>query len=592
MGGQSLLPDESVRQKALARYRLARGVSYPELQPLVELARAVCRASAAFIYIADTDPWLLCQDGGPVPDLHRLLEQPTVWPLTGPDGIQLGVLGVVDPQLAPLDDQQRKALQTLSAQVITCLELEREKRERRVSEHRLRLVTDHARVGLIAFDRDYRYVYCNRTYAQMIRQEVDDLLGRTPGDFLPEHCYEGIRQRVDLAFAGQASVDEINGPLPDVWSVIHYQRAEELVVVVLVDVTERYLMEERTRFALQSAGVGTWDSVVGSGKTRWSPELEAQYGFAPGEFSGDVADFLARVHPDDHATFLQRYESSDQFSYTNRAIWPDGTIRWLRVIGKLHRDQDGTPLRTVGVCQDITEQLRLEEQVRQSQKMEAVGRLAGGVAHDFNNLLAVILGFTEVLRTELGADDPQLIHLEDIEQASESATAVVRQLLTFSRKQSLEPCLVEVNSVILGMQSMLRRLISHDVFIDLQMAEKPLQARVDRSQLEQVLLNLAVNARDAMPLGGRLTISTGGSSNRLWLRVRDTGPGIPPAILDQLFEPFFTTKEAGRGTGLGLSTVHAIITQSEGSIRAYNHPMGGACFEVELPRVVNLPQPR
>ena len=587
MGRKVLLPDESARQKAFARYRLARGEAYPDLQPLVELARAVCRASAAFIYIADTEPWLICQDGGPLPDLHRLLEQPHLWPLICPEGIQLGGLGVVEPQVAPLDEQQRKALQTLSAQVITCLELEREKRERRVSEHRLRLVTDHARVGLVAFDRDYRYVYCNRTYAQMVRMEVNDLLGRTPGEFLPETCYQGIRQRVDLAFAGQASVDEVNGPLPDVWSVVHYQRAEDLVVVVLVDVTERNQTEERTQFALRSAGVGTWDSVVGSGKTRWSPELEAQYGFAPGEFSGDVADFLARVHPDDHAIFLNRYEDSDEFSYTNRAVWPDGTTRWLRVIGKLLRDVHGKPLRTVGVCQDITEQLRLEEQVRQSQKMEAVGRLAGGVAHDFNNLLAVILGLTEVLRTELGSDDPRLVHLEDIEQASESATAVVRQLLTFSRKQSLEPCLVDVNSVILGMQCMLRRLISHDVIIDLQLAEEPLQARVDRFQLEQVLLNLAVNARDAMPLGGRLSCSTGGSPNRLWLRVRDTGPGIPAGILEQIFDPFFTTKEAGRGTGLGLSTVHGIVTQSEGSIQAYNNLEGGACFEVQLPRVAN-----
>jgi two-component system, cell cycle sensor histidine kinase and response regulator CckA len=151
----------------------------------------------------------------------------------------------------------------------------------------------------------------------------------------------------------------------------------------------------------------------------------------------------------------------------------------------------------------------------------------------------------------------------------------------------LEPCLVDVNSVILGMQCMLRRLISHDVLIDLQLAEEPLQARVDRFQLEQVLLNLAVNARDAMPLGGRLSFSTGGSPNRLWLRVRDTGPGIPAGILEQIFEPFFTTKEAGRGTGLGLSTVHGIVTQSEGSIQAYNNLEGGACFEVQLPRVAN-----
>jgi PAS domain S-box-containing protein len=246
---------------------------------------------------------------------------------------------------------------------------------------------------------------------------------------------------------------------------------------------------------------------------------------------------------------------------------------------------------------------RAEEQLRHSQKMEAIGRLAGGIAHDFNNLLSVVLGLTSLLLNGMGRDDPMRVDLEEIKTAGERAAALTQQLLAFSRQQVLEPRLVDLNEVIANMDRMLRRLLGEDIDLIARTYAGTWTVKVDPNQMEQVLMNLALNARDAMPNGGRLTLETANvdldetyarehldvpAGEYVMVAVSDTGNGIEKETIAHIFEPFFTTKERGKGTGLGLSTAFGIVKQSGGSMWVYSEPGRGTTFKVYIPRARDL----
>ena len=279
--------------------------------------------------------------------------------------------------------------------------------------------------------------------------------------------------------------------------------------------------------------------------------------------------------------------------------------RWFQTI-KIPLRMPGEESPTLlGVATEITERKQLEEQLLQSQKMEAVGQLAGGVAHDFNNILTAIVGYTDLLAAEFGAGSRQLEDLEEIRKASRRAAALTRQLLSFSRKQVLEPRIIDVNGIVMNLDKMLRSLISENIDFKMQLSEDLNAARVDPNQLEQVIMNLAINARDAMPEGGRLTIETANATldhnyarkhvsvipgDYVMLAVTDTGSGMTEATKARIFEPFFTTKPEGRGTGLGLSTVYGIVKQSGGNIWLYSELGKGTTFKVYLPAIESLPE--
>jgi PAS domain S-box-containing protein len=284
---------------------------------------------------------------------------------------------------------------------------------------------------------------------------------------------------------------------------------------------------------------------------------------------------------------------------------PAGDTRWFQTIKvPLRSPAEGTAT-ILGVATEITERKRLEEQLLQSQKMEAVGQLAGGVAHDFNNILTAIVGYTDLLATELGSNVQQLEDLEEIRKAARRAAALTRQLLAFSRKQVLEPRIIDVNSVVLNLDKMLRSLIAENVALKTNLADNLAAARADPNQIEQVIMNLAINARDAMPEGGTVTIETRNATlddnyaaqhvavvpgEYVMLAVSDTGCGMDAKTQSRIFEPFFTTKPPGRGTGLGLSTVYGIVKQSGGNIWLYSEPGKGTTFKIYLPAIAAVPE--
>jgi two-component system cell cycle sensor histidine kinase/response regulator CckA len=288
-----------------------------------------------------------------------------------------------------------------------------------------------------------------------------------------------------------------------------------------------------------------------------------------------------------HARCRQVVETGEPLlnAEEERAL-PDGTAVTLLASRVPLRDAAGRVTGVLGVYQDVTEHKRLEAQFRQAQKMEAIGRLAGGVAHDFNNLLTIITGNVHLIQ-HLPPGDPEFAQLiDDINDAASRAVSLTRQLLMFSRKQPTRPESLDLNDIVAGLASLLRRLIGQQVVVRTHLADRPVRVRADRSQLEQVVMNLAVNAKDAMPDGGTLTIGTAELADDARLArlvVRDTGVGMSDEVKRHLFEPFFTTKDVGKGTGLGLATVYGIVQQSGGTIEVESAPGAGTTFRILLP---------
>jgi two-component system cell cycle sensor histidine kinase/response regulator CckA len=362
--------------------------------------------------------------------------------------------------------------------------------------------------------------------------------------------------------------------------------------------------EERTRFALEASRVGTWEADAITGVARWSEIQEALHGLPAGTFGGTLEAFLECVHQDDRlqvaATLERATREQTDSNLLYRTQWPDGSIHWISGIGRTFYDEAGMALRAAGIALDVTERRALEDQYRQAQKMEAIGQLAGGVAHDFNNILTAIEGYSTLVGEKLPADSPLQSDLREIQRAADRATSLTRQLLAFSRRQILEPRVLDLRDALTAIAPMLKRLIGEDIDVVVRAIGEIGRVRADPGQIEQVLLNLAVNARDAMPKGGTLMLEVHDAllnesfSRRhvtikpgpyVMLAVSDTGTGMDAATQARIFEPFFTTKEKGKGTGLGLATVYGIVKQSGGHIWLYSEPGRGSTFKVYLPRV-------
>jgi len=336
---------------------------------------------------------------------------------------------------------------------------------------------------------------------------------------------------------------------------------------------------------------------------RWSDEVCRIFGYEPKAAPLTRASFYLAVHPDDRERVQQAAKDAifdrQPYELEHRIVRPDGSQRMVYERAAVFYDSvDGRPQRMVGTVQDITERKRLEEQVRQAQKMEGIGQLAGGVAHDFNNILTIIGSSLGLLRMQPGLTADSRDLLEQASKAVDRAANLTRQLLTFSRKQPLRPQCLDLNEVVSGLTKMLRRIIGEDVNLECKYAADLASVWADVGMIEQVLLNLAVNARDAMVRGGRLVIQTENCTIEadraarlsgaragafVRLRVQDTGCGIAAGLLPHIFEPFFTTKEVGKGTGLGLATVYGIVQQHQGWIEVDSLVGVGTTLDVYLP---------
>jgi PAS domain S-box-containing protein len=376
---------------------------------------------------------------------------------------------------------------------------------------------------------------------------------------------------------------------------------------------EETLAESRALLAAaeELTHVGSWALDLGSDVLTLSDELFRIIGLAPQSETITTDSLSARVHPDDreavHRVFQRLQEKGDAPPVECRIIRPDGSERMIQARGRGQRDASGRIARLIGSAQDVTDRLeaesehrRLEEQLRQSQKMEAVGQLAGGIAHDFNNLLTVIKAYSGLVGDQLEEGSAIKSDVVEIQRAAGRAASLTQQLLAFSRKQILQPRVLDLNSVSRDLEPMLRRLIGDNIQIVTQAGASLGRVKADPGQIEQVLINLSLNARDAMPSGGTLTIETANveldeayhgrhaviaAGPYVLLAVSDTGAGMDEATRSRVFEPFFTTKPVGKGTGLGLSTVYGIVKQSSGYIWVYSEPRLGTTFKIYLPRL-------
>jgi PAS domain S-box-containing protein len=501
----------------------------------------------------------------------------------------------------------------------TCTDIEEQKRVEqtlRGSEGRFRAFIDHAADALFLVDPDGVILDVNLQACESLGYTRDELIGMGLSEIDPNVSPAAPQQLVKPEAGGTVTFDSRHrrkdGSVFPVEVRTRLIRIEDTLYRLSLarDLTDRKRAEEALRRSEEMlrqaeaiAHVGAWTYEVDEGVYYCSEEGGRIGGCAPGPHPAEALN--AKNHPDDLPYVKAAIEATlagAPLEMEHRLL-ADGRVKWVHVQGQPEQDASGRVVRVVGATQDITKRRMLEEQFRQAQKMEAVGRLAGGIAHDFNNMLAVINGYSELLLLRTPFQDPAHAQLQEIRSAGERAQALTGQLLLFSRQQSVEQRVIQLNEVIVSMEKLLFRLLGEDVMLSTLLAPDLGQVLADRGQIEQVLMNLAVNARDAMPQGGTLIIETANVTldrtqhqrgvlgappgDYLLLGVTDTGTGMDDETMAHIFEPFFTTKQVGVGTGLGLATVYGVVEQSRGDIVVSSDPGWGTTFKIYLPRVTS-----
>ena len=441
--------------------------------------------------------------------------------------------------------------------------------------------------GLITFAGEKYYIDADR-------QQIISLL---------LSIYETAVQKNSELLSIQDELSDLNEQLEE--------RVAERTESLLQEVQERKRAEEtlsevtrRLQLATASAHLGIWDWDIGNNRLLWDEKMYQLYGVAPETPLAGIEAWQERLHPDDRQMVAAAIEAAlrgeGEYSIEHRIVCPGATVRHIKANGLVIRDESGKAVRMIGLNQDISGEKTLEEQLRQSQKMEAIGQLAGGIAHDFNNILTAIFGFASLVQMKIPEGDPMRSNIDQVLAAAERAAGLTQSLLTFSRKQVLNLRPVSLNEVINRVDKFVGRIIGEDIKLQLVFKEDNITVNADSGQIEQVLLNLATNARDAMPQGGVFSIVTetvdidqeyidfyGYGTPGIYARivVSDSGTGMDQETKNRIFDPFFTTKEVGKGTGLGLSIVYGIVKQHRGFINVYSEPGRGTTFSIYLPLI-------
>jgi len=369
---------------------------------------------------------------------------------------------------------------------------------------------------------------------------------------------------------------------------------------------ELRISEERYVLAVQGSNDGIWDLDILTGEAYHSSRWNRIIGYEDNEITSNFKEWESRIHPDDYQRVMETGKAYGEgrrplYEIEYRIRHKDGGYRWVLSRGACLRDSHGKPYRIAGSLTDTTDRKKLEQQLLQSQKMESIGLLAGGVAHEFNNLLTAISGYGQILQESIPPDDElSQESIGNVMKATERAAELTRSLLSYSRKQTMKPEPVRVGAIIGNVGKLIQRVVGEDIEISINLSGEDLLVYADAGQMEQALMNLATNARDAMPRGGCLSISAGkvtvdeGSGARYDLAapgkyalvsVADTGRGIDSESLERIFEPFYSTKKVGEGTGLGLSIAYGIIKQHNGSIMVSSERGRGTIFTIYLPLI-------
>ena len=492
-------------------------------------------------------------------------------------------------------------------------------RKRNAEERdRLATVLEHSLNEIYLFDSvTLRFEFVNEAARANLGYSLADLRTMTPLDIKPPFDVTSFQALIGPLLRHEKNLvvfqtehRRANGtryPVEAHLQLVH-QRGEPLILAIILDVTDRKEAQvaltesERAYQSTFEAGPAGIAHVGLDGRwLRVNQRLCDLLGYVREELLS--VDLPSLAHPDEVERDVEVIPqltagTLDRHVRERRYRRRDGTFVWTMSNISLHRDAAGQPQYFIAIVEDITERRTLEAQFRQAQKMEAVGQLAGGVAHDFNNMLTAILGFSELILAHEGTDNAVRADVGEIVSAGNRAATLTRQLLAFSRKQKLDPQILDLNAVVGGMEGMLRRLIGAQVKMVTRLSKTLGLVNADRGQIEQVLVNLALNARDAMPAGGTLTVETGNvdcdaafvasragavGGPHVAITIRDTGVGMDEQVLAHLFEPFFTTKELGKGTGLGLATVYGVVKQSDGFILVDSQVGHGSNVAVYLP---------
>jgi len=513
------------------------------------------------------------------------------------------------------------------AVVVDITERKRAENALRISQERFTAIVNMAMDAVLTLDANQHIVQFNAAAERIFCCPAREAIGQSLGRFIPAQFREEHRE------GGHAELSNGTGGGATLLRGLHFDlrtnyglrasgekfpleasisqvtvAGERQCTVILRDITQRKQAEEeirekeeRFRSMYEHAAVGIVQVGIDGNYLLVNPALCEMLGYSKTELLGLTPEWI--THPDDRAresALLKSLLSGERESYESekRYVHRNGSTVWVSVTSSLVKDIAGRPLSRISIVQNITQRKRTEGELQQAQKMDAIGQLAGGVAHDFNNLLGVILGYSELALAALTEKDPNFARVQEIEKSAKLGAALTKHLLAFSRKETIAIQVVDLKEIVVGIEPMLRRLLPEDIEIVVHFPQEPCPVMADPSQLKQVLINLAVNAGDAMTKGGTITIDVrtveiaeGDQQHASMkpgtcemLTVSDTGSGMDAATLAHIFEPFFTTKPVGEGTGLGLATVYGIVRQSGGDVSVSSRPGEGSTFKVYLPR--------